>query len=80
AKRMADTLVGSFGFDQKTVTLLNSHEHGVQEPTRTNILASLNRLLGDPSLSRGDLFVFYFSGHGLATPKGDFLCPVDVDP
>jgi uncharacterized caspase-like protein/thioredoxin-like negative regulator of GroEL len=80
AKRISDTLIGSFGFDERTVTLLNSHEHGTKEPTRVNILASLNRLIGDPNLSRGDLFVFYFSGHGLATPKGDYLCPVDVDP
>ena len=78
AQKMADTLTGTFGFDASTVTVLNDRADSTKSPTRKNILASLNLLLGDSNLNRGDLFVFYFSGHGLATSKGDFLCPVDL--
>ena len=84
ARAFAAALETAYGFDPTTVGLLadgadaGATSKAAGTPTSTNVLGELNRLLGDKRLDRGDLFVFYFSGHGVGTAKGDYLMPTDV--
>ncbi len=78
ARDFADLLTEKLEFDPANVRLLADGGTEKEAPSSTNILANLDALLADPKLDRGNLFVFYFSGHGVATPKGDFLLPSDT--
>lgn len=77
AKAFRDTLLGPLQFRPEAVSLLSDAE-GEKPPTNANIRAELDRVLADPRLNSGDLFIFYFSGHGAGTPKGDYLAPTDA--
>ncbi|RYG84399.1 caspase family protein, partial [bacterium] len=80
ARAFAKTLEETYGFDPSTVDLVADAEDGKagRPPTGANILGGLDRLLADRRLDRGDLFVFFFSGHGVGTASGDYLMPTDV--
>ncbi|MCO5298124.1 MAG: caspase family protein [Fimbriimonadaceae bacterium] len=76
AKAFGRTLEETFRFDASTIKYLLDEEGGTA-PTAANVLGALDALVSDPRLDRGDLFVFYFAGHGVGTPEGDFLLPSD---
>jgi tetratricopeptide (TPR) repeat protein len=74
AEKFRSRLVEVLKFDSKEITML------VEKNDKQSIEASFESAVNDPSLLSGDLFVVYFSGHGIGTSEGDFLCPVDFDP
>jgi len=78
AKDFADTLKSDLAFAPENVRLLADGGQSDVAPTSPNILAALDSLLSDKRLDKANLFVFYFSGHGVGTPKGDFLLPADA--
>ena len=80
AHSFAGALTGDLGFEPDRVRLLADKGQSDVAPTSANILAALDAILKDPRLDRANLFVFYFSGHGVATPNGDFLLPADAVP
>jgi len=77
ARAFGRSLVEDFRFQPESVTRLTDDD-ATTRPTVANIRAALDKVLADPRLNKGDLFIFYFSGHGIGTPKGDFLCPTDA--
>jgi len=77
ARAFAKTLVESYRFDPSTVAILADDGNG-PAPTVANMRAKLDETLANPQLDKGDLFVFYFSGHGAGGAAGDFLLPTDT--
>lgn len=80
ARDFADQLTGHLGFDDDNIKVLTDGSTPEQTPTSEHILSSLDALLKNPRLDKGNLFIFYFSGHGVGTSKGDFLLPSDTTP
>ncbi len=78
AEAFAGVLKERFGFASDSIELLTDSPESTQKPTVDQIQDALNRKLQDKRLNKGDLFIFYFSGHGIGTPKGDFLMPTDA--
>lgn len=78
AEAFANVLKERFGFSREAIELLTDNPDSTEKPTVDRIAAALDRQLADARLSQGDLFIFYFSGHGIGTPKGDFLMPTDA--
>lgn len=78
AKEFAQVLIDEFTFKPEDVTLLVDKDQPDRAPTAANIAKSLDRIFKNPKLDRGDLFIFYFNGHGVGTKNGDFLCPTDA--
>lgn len=67
-------LLDSYGYD---VTIMNDHQQGSLYPSRANILAQINSHIG--SLSAGDIFILYYSGHGTQVTdlNGDEISGLD---
>lgn len=80
ARDFAALLEGDLGFNPANVRLVADDGPPEQAPTSGHILAALDSLLSDKRLDKGNLFVFYFSGHGVGTAEGDFLLPSDIVP
>ncbi|MCO5297564.1 MAG: caspase family protein [Fimbriimonadaceae bacterium] len=78
ARAVADTLVQRFRFEPDTLRLLTDDGEAKDTPTAGHIIGELETLLADPRLDKGDLFVFFFAGHGVGLPEGDFLLPTDA--
>lgn len=76
AAKVASALRTGFRFPTDSVDLLTDDDKA--RLTSKDILGRLDSLLKDPTLDKGDLFIFYFSGHGIGTPDGDFLCSPDT--
>jgi hypothetical protein len=79
AREFSDELQSRLGFEPANIRLLTDGSTPQEAPTSAHILAALDSLLNDRRLDKANLFVFYFSGHGIGTPRGDFLLPSDVD-
>lgn len=77
ARAMAKTLVESYRFDPANVSVL-ADDGEAPAPTVANIRQRLDATLANPQLDKGDLFVFYFSGHGAGGSSGDYLLPTDT--
>lgn len=77
ARRFRDALVDGFRFNKDSIKFLSDSEDDALKPTSENILGSLKSLLSDPILDKGDLFILFFSGHGIGTSGGDYLCATD---
>lgn len=80
AKDFSDELKSRLSFKPENVKLLADGGAAEEAPTSKNILQALDSVLANPRLDKANLFIFYFSGHGVATPKGDFLLPSDAKP
>lgn len=80
ARDFAGELKDRLGFTDDSVKLLVDGGTPEEAPTSAHILGALDQLLADPRLDKANLFVFYFSGHGVGTLKGDFLLPSDASP
>lgn len=78
AEAFANVLKERFEFNSESIELITDNPDSTQKPTIERIEQALDRQLEDKRLSKGDLFIFYFSGHGIGTPKGDFLMPTDA--
>lgn len=78
AQAFAGTLRERFDFKPEAIELITDDKDSTSKPTIENIKAALARQLADRRLNDGDLFIFYFSGHGIGTPNGDFLMPTDA--
>lgn len=77
AQEFAKVLVGDFRFQPDSVETLADGKDA-KPPTAQHIRETLDRILNDTRFDKGDLFVFYFAGHGIGTPNGDFLAPTDA--
>lgn len=66
AVSIMELLTGGFGFDREQSRLLKD-----REATRANILQQIERYIR--LTSKGDLFVFFFSGHGTLFPDNRSL-------
>lgn len=78
AREFAAELKDKLSFPADRTTLLADGGTPEESPTSEHILSSLDAILSDKRLDKANLFVFYFSGHGVGTPRGDFLLPSDV--
>jgi len=78
AVAFANTLKSEFSFDEKNVRLLTDGKEGALAPSAGNILGEVEDILASKSLDKSDLFIFFFSGHGIGTENGDFLLPTDA--
>jgi hypothetical protein len=80
AERFRDALIAGFGFTKDSIKFVSDSPDSPAKPVAATILGELEQMLKDPILDRGDMFILYFSGHGMATPKGDYLCSTDTKP
>jgi hypothetical protein len=71
-----DTLVRFGGFPEGNIIVLSTGSSPEYQPTRTNILAALDRL--KRKVSEGGLLFFMFSGHGAAIGDKEYLLPSDA--
>ncbi len=78
AKTFSETLRTSYSFDQAQVSLLTDGSGSTARPTSAKIKAELDRILANPRLQKSDLFVFYFSGHGVSVKGKDLLMATDA--
>lgn len=74
---LASTLREVAGFDEDHVLLLTSAAEGSRRPTKANVIYWLDYLAGE--VRPGDLFVFYFAGHGITYQGRGYLMTVDAD-
>ncbi|MDF1800199.1 MAG: caspase family protein [Planctomycetota bacterium] len=78
ATAFAATLTERFGFDESTVRLMtDTAEDPFLRPTTGNMFFQLRGILAEEQLEAGDLFVFYFAGHGIGQDGRDYLLPGD---
>ncbi len=78
AKFFAKTLVDRFGYQPDAIELITDEPGSTVKPDAKTISEALDRQLADKRLQKGDLFIFYFSGHGIGTAKGDYLLSTDA--
>lgn len=78
AEAVAAALKEGYGFEPGAIRLLSEGGRPEDLPSAAHILAALDEALADPRLDRGDLFILYFSGHGIGRKSGDYLMPTDV--
>ena len=74
AERFRDTLIKGFDFSANTIQFVTDAPESNVKPAAEAILHDLDSLLNDPTIDKGDLFIVFFSGHGMATNSGDYLC------
>ncbi|MEI7985095.1 MAG: caspase family protein [Armatimonadota bacterium] len=79
AERFRDALSQGFGFTTDSIRLITDSPDNPIKPVAATILGELDKMLMDPILDKGDMFILYFSGHGMATAKGDYLCSTDTN-
>ncbi|MBC8066629.1 MAG: caspase family protein [Chlorobia bacterium] len=78
ATAFAAVLKDRFDFTSEAIELITDEDSSKLKPTIENVKKALDRQLADPRLNDGDLFIFYFSGHGIGTPRGDFIMPTNA--
>ncbi|MCB0826370.1 MAG: caspase family protein [Armatimonadetes bacterium] len=79
AEAFSRALVEDYKFPVGNVrTLTDKRERAEEKPTVEQINKTLDQVLANPALSKGDLLVFYFSGHGLGVKGTDLLLPTDA--
>jgi Flp pilus assembly protein TadD len=76
AKLLSETLVKYAGFPADQVILLSTAMPEERQPTRRNILQRLTTLTAN--VPKDGLFLFSFSGHGIARAGQAFLLPSDA--
>ena len=70
----------SIGFE--FVQLFDSQQGDrLRQPTRANVIELLRQIAANRSLTAGDNFWFFFSGHGMLDAEGrDYLMPMEASP
>lgn len=76
AEGFAATLESDLEFAPGEVRLLTTA--GGAPPTRATVLSTLDEQLSDPSIQKGELFVIFFSGHGVGRKTGDYLVTAEA--
>ncbi|MFQ6654444.1 hypothetical protein Gotur_025424 [Gossypium turneri] len=83
---MKEMIVSRFGFDSENVELLTDEPESTYKPTRTNIMAALQKMV--VAAKEGDVLLFHNSGHGLVhridphqpPSEGEAIVPCDFNP
>ena len=78
ARAFSDLLLEHMGFDRQDIVLLTDGRDQSARPTRENVFGAIDSLANNPTAVPSDLFVLYFSGHGVARDGQDYLLPSDV--
>jgi hypothetical protein len=78
ALRFSKALVESSGFDEKNVFTLLSSAKGNQIPTTSNIIKRISYIKSNATPD--DLFIFFFSGHGMDMDRKSYLLTYEADP
>ncbi len=73
----ANTLEQELSFSKDSIFVL-ADQTGYQTPDAKNVRATLDSILSRSALDSGDLFIVYFSGHGIGLPTGDYWMPNDA--
>ena len=74
AQHFKDALISGFRFSEDSIRFISDAENNPNKPVAQTILSELDKMLADPRLDKGDLFILFFSGHGVAVQRKDFLC------
>lgn len=61
-KRMKNTLITRFGFDEEDILVLLDTDRSGMQPTGANIRNCLAKMIA--GIRPGDVMVFHYSGHG----------------
>jgi hypothetical protein len=72
----ANTLKTELGFTEDSVSVLADQE-GYQNANAETVKKALDSILSRATLDSGDLFIVYFSGHGMGLSDGDYWMPND---
>jgi ankyrin repeat protein len=78
AREFKKTLVESAGFADDDVFLLTSDEKGNRMPDKANIIRWVSYI--KEHAQPDDLFIFFFSGHGMEMEKENYLLTLEADP
>jgi hypothetical protein len=78
ANSFAKLLVDQLKFKRDAIKLITDANDSPLKPDTATIRGAIQETLNDKRLDRGDLFIFYFAGHGIGTPSGDVLLPTDA--
>lgn len=79
AEAFSRALVDEYQFPPGNVrTLTDKRVNPEEKPTVKQINKTIDQVLSNPALSKGDLLIFYFSGHGLGVKGTDLLLPTDA--
>ena len=73
----ANTLKTELGFTADSVSVLADQE-GFQNANAETVKKALDAILSRAILDSGDLFIVYFSGHGMGLADGDYWMPNDA--
>ena len=73
----ADTLKSDLGFSNDSVFVMADKE-GYETPNAENVNKRLDQILSRSEMDSGDLFIIYFSGHGMGLQDGDYWMPNDA--
>ncbi len=73
----ANTLKTELGFTQDSVSVLADQE-GLVNANAETVNRALDSMLSRTTLDSGDLFIVYFSGHGMGLSDGDYWMPNDA--
>jgi hypothetical protein len=74
-----NALVADIGFQKETVKIL-ADAPGYESTSAENVNRALDTILNNKDLDRGDLFILYFSGHGVGLTSGDYWLPNNATP
>ncbi len=78
AERFRDALVSGFKFAPNDIKFISDAPSSVAKPNSATILKALDILLADPTISKGDLFIVFFSGHGMGKEDTDYFCATNT--
>ena len=78
AEHFRDALLNGFKFTPNSIRFISDSPTCVEKPNSATITKALNELLADPTLDKGDLFILFFSGHGMGKADTDYFCATDT--
>lgn len=70
-KRMKNTLISRFGFDEEDILVLLDTDRSGMQPTGANIRNCLAKMIA--GVRPGDMMVFHYSGHGTQVRGGPYF-------
>lgn len=76
AENLKNALINYAGFQEDRVILMTTSQKEDQQPTRTNIIEQLSKMIR--SVEKDGLLLISFAGHGIERKRQTFLIPTDV--